>query len=847
MDSNPLHETSGLDEQYGQARMTSMAPAAVADAGVGAGASSRSSGVSSESAWRGRQALAVLGVTSGVIVAHEVLMTRLLSVVTWYGMAFFVLSIAMLGLTAGSLRALQAQRAGVPLREYVAAQSGKLAGAMVLSVVVTLIVPMPADPSLTLQLSVLAVAAANTIPMTIGGSIVARLMAESSVTIGSAYAVDLGTAALGALCPLLLLGPLDGVCALLVLAALPALAGGLIAAPDKRRRMFAIAGALALFATLNNYSTFGLQVRFFKHAFVDQSMTMRFVGWNALSNVQATEFAKHDRRMALWGPSPRTPAGEETFAYAAIDGEAGTNIHAYKHIEELDVLRYDLTNAVHWIRPTGPACVIGVGGGRDIESALYFGHSSVFAVEINPLMIDMLHEVESQSPILSDPRVQVHVGDGRSVIAAQAPHCESLQVSLVDTWAATGAGAFAHTEATLYTREAWSLLLQRVDPGGVLTFSRWYSPSQTSETARLLALATGSLLERRVQNPADHIALIAWAPTDISASKGGIATVLVSPKPFSADDVAKLRARAAELEFNVITAPGVPVQDPILRKILATRDVERLGEAGVSALLDTSPPTDDRPFFFQLLLPQAWLNPELMFSAMMGGGVIYGNVLATIQMLFTFVTVAFLAVFVLGPPLARARREGAALPDGGSALYFAMLGAGFMLVELALMQRLHVVLGHPTYALVVVLASLLVCTGIGSALSSCLITTRRAVTAAAVVAALLLLLLPHVIEPLAHATLSAPLGVRIAWTGGLTGAIGLVLGTLFPSGIRFIERDRGLPVALGINGATSVVGSILSVLVSVIFGITTSLSIAALFYLVAALAGPHRWRATGAS
>src|SRR5262249_13702427 len=158
-----------------------------------------------------------------------------------------------------------------------------------------------------------------------------------------------------------------------------------------------------------------------------------------------------------------------------------------------------------WIRPTGAACVIGVGGGRDIESALHFGHDSVFAVEINPLMNDMLRQVRSESPILSDPRVKVLVGDGRAVIAAHAPHCDTLQVSLVDTWAATGAGAFAHTEATLYTREAWSLLLQRVDPGGVLTFSRWYSPGKTSETARLLSLSVASLLERGVRDPAQHI------------------------------------------------------------------------------------------------------------------------------------------------------------------------------------------------------------------------------------------------------------------------------------------------------------------------------------------------------
>jgi hypothetical protein len=388
-------------------------------------------------------------------------------------------------------------------------------------------------------------------------------------------------------------------------------------------------------------------------------------------------------------------------------------------------------------------------------------------------------------------------------------------------------------------------LLKRVEPEGVLTFSRWYSPGQTSETARLLALATASLIERGVDKPQEHVALIAWAPKKVGINAGGLATVLVSPAAFSSDDVARLRERAAELEFNVLAAPDEPSPDPVLRQILGTHDIARLGDAGLPALLDTTPPTDNRPFFFQLLLPSAWLNPEMMFAAMAGGGVIYGNVLSTIQMLVTFVTVLFLAGFVLGPPLLRARREGAVLPDGGSALYFSMLGAGFMLVELALMQRLHVVLGHPTYALVVVLASLLVCTGLGSALSASVVKTPRAASIAAATAAILIFALPFVIEPLARATLSSALSVRVVWTASVTGCVGLVLGMLFPSGIRFVERDRGLPVALGLNGATSVVGSILSVLISVIFGIAASFTVAAAIYLVAALAGPHRWKGAG--
>ena len=785
--------------------------------------------------------MVVLGVTSGVIVGYEVLITRLLSVVTWYGMAFFVLSIAMLGLTGGSLQALRAQSEGKPLREWTAQRLVQFALALVFSVVITLAVPMTADPGITLQLAVLLVAAASTVPMILGGGIVARIMAETSVPIGIAYAVDLAAAAVGALLPLAMLGPLDGVSSLLVLAGLPALAAAFVEEAKGRRNAAALAAMLGAFALVNNYWPAGLQPRFMKDHFIPANVSRPFVGWNALSNVDAYPFKDRDNSKLLWGPSSHTPQGESRASFATIDGQAGTFIHSFHRIDELGLLKYDVTNAVHWIRPDGRACVIGIGGGRDIESALLYGHDSVFAAEINPLMVRVLERFRSETPLLDDPRVEIHIGDGRSVIAASAPKCRALQVSLVDTWAATGAGAFAHAEATLYTREAWSILLDRVEPDGVLTFSRWYSPEKTSETARLLSLAVASLLARNVTKPEDHIALIGRVPTKKVEGEGGIATILVSPSPLSASDVETIRKQTTELDFVPIALPGAPPADAVLQRILATRRIEDLGAAGDAELLDTSAPTDDRPFFFQLLKPRAWLNPTLLSNST---GVISGNSAATAQMLLTFVTVLILTIFVLGPPLKRAWDEGASLPNRASGVYFGMLGAGFMLVELALVQRLHVVLGHPTYALVLVLASLLVCTGIGSALSTRFITTPRAVSICALVAAILLAILPYgVIGPLARATMSGSMSVRMVWTASVTGCVGLVLGTLFPSGIRFVERDRGLPLALGINGATSVVGSILSMIVSVIWGIGASFFVAAAFYLVAAICGPPRWKA----
>src|SRR5262249_32276796 len=151
--------------------------------------------------------------------------------------------------------------------------------------------------------------------------------------------------------------------------------------------------------------------------------------------------------------------------------------------------------------------------------------------EINPAIIDMLRVVRDRSPLLSDPRVEIVIGDGRAVLAARAEPCRVLQASLIDTWAATGAGAFAHTESTLYTREAWSIFLRRVAPDGILTFSRWYAPRHVDETSRLVSLAMSALMDRGITRPDKHVALVAVH---------SCATILVSPEPLSSRDLATL-------------------------------------------------------------------------------------------------------------------------------------------------------------------------------------------------------------------------------------------------------------------------------------------------------------------
>jgi hypothetical protein len=783
----------------------------------------------------------VLGLVSSSVVATEVLLTRLLSVTTWYGLAFLVLSLAMLGLTAGSLAAARADRDKAALRGWIASHLLRMSAGLVVATVVIVTLPLTFTLDLSSFGALLLAIVSCTMPLVSGGAIVARLMAGGAASIHELYAVDLVTAAAGALAPLIMLGPLSAPSALIAIAAICAAASALMSPRGEAARAGSRATAakaawlgvacVALILT-TQWTSRGLAIRYPKGVPRLQEKFL-YEEWNPLSHVTLSGFSRQD--FPLWSPGSKSETRKHPVAGAFIDGEAGTMVYAYSAVESLEPLRSDATAIAHALRPSGTACVIGIGGGRDLLTALLHGHDRVVGFEINPGMVRMLRTVQAYSPILDDPRVEVHVGDGRAELTRSGARCRVLQASLVDTWAATSAGAFAHTESTLYTREAWSLFLRRVEPDGVLTFSRWYDPEHLSETSRLVSLAVSALLDRDAARPRDHIALVAAAK---------VATILVSPAPFTSDDVEGLRSTVDRWGFSLVVAPGTSAADPVLEALLDARSIETLSAVGAPHALDTTPPTDDRPFFFQLLRLSAWLNPvEVTHRLGAREGALSGNVASTFELLLTLACVLVVAAWLLGPTLVRAARaEDPALPGPRATLYFAALGAGFMITEIALVQRMHVVLGHPTYALIVVLAALLVATGVGAALSPRLLRERRHVDRAAFVLAVVLYALPFlVLKPLARATIEASFAVRVAWCGGCSAALGMMLGLFFPAGLRYADRERGAPVALAVNGATAVIGSVIAVMTSVWAGIPATFAVAGALYGVAGLCGPTRW------
>jgi hypothetical protein len=417
------------------------------------------------------------------------------------------------------------------------------------------------------------------------------------------YAVDLGAAALGALAPARACWAPSAPRTRSSSGALCAAAAWAVAPPGDRTRARAVAMAVAslVVALGARGSDAGLVIRYPKGLPARERETPTFEAWTPLAYVRLGPLPGRCPHWHLWSPSPNTPPGMVEAADATLDGEAATPVYAVAH-----ALRSSTSSAS--TPPPRPTCSAPPATPASSASAAAATSSppSPSATSTSTARRSTPASSRCSTPSaplahLDDPRVTVRLGDGRALYARSRVHCSVLQASLVDTWAATSAGAFAHTEATLYTREAWSIFLRRVAPTGVLTFSRWYDPRRVSETARLVALAVASLHDRGVARPREHLALLA---------AGNVATILVSPAPFTPADIAALHDLETRSASRLLVTPDRPRD-----RAPARRHPRRPRRRGPRRRrpplgLDTSAPTDERPFFFQLLAPARGSTPS---------------------------------------------------------------------------------------------------------------------------------------------------------------------------------------------------------------------------------------------
>jgi hypothetical protein len=766
-----------------------------------------------------------LFILSGATLALEIAMVRILSVTTWYYLAFFAISTAMLGLTCG---AVYVYRYPPPtdadgLRRTLARSALGFAITVPITLVLLCLIPLPLTRSVMTLLSAAVTGIVAAAPFFFTGVATTIALTRTPLSVSRLYAADLVGAAAGCVAGLLALESIDTPSVVLLCGAVGWLAAAafLPSGPSRARTRY-LAGfvVMAVLGGLNTLSIFAVRPLVVKGG-IDRPERILLERWNSYSRVVV--FPPQVGPPQLWGPSPVAPASELEQFSMKIDGAAGTMLRRIDKPADLDHLKYDVTSIAYYLRPRGSVCVIGVGGGRDVQTALAFHRTPILGLDLNPVFIDLLTgPFRDIANVATHPDVTLVADEARTYLARTRQSCDLIQMSMIDTWAATGAGAFSLSENGLYTIEAWSLFFSRLSNDGIFTVARFFNPHDLSETGRVMSLATAVLLKNGIRDPANHLALV---------TSGPVSSLVMSRRPFDATDLATLHGTVDRLQYGLAFAPDHESY-PLLSAIAHATSANDLARIVRDEPLNLTPPTDSNPYFFNMLRLRhlgQFLRTE--------PGVVRGNLVATGTLVVLIAALAVLTVALILVPLWLGTPAQATPVLGAGMAYFIAVGAGFMFVELAMVQRLSVFLGHPVYAMGVLLATIVASAGIGALGSERirLTSTARAV-ALPLLCAALALAFAFLVDLVAARMQESGRTARIAATVLMVAPIGVVMGLFVPIGLRLTRRQHAsdTPWYWALNGVVSVLCSALAVLVAITSGVHANFFIGSAAYLATA-------------
>ena len=770
--------------------------------------------------------LAGLGLTSFASLLLELALTRLFSVVLFYHFAFLAISVALLGLGAGGVFAylLKDRLEKISTRGLAArlCTANGIVNIAVLEIVLHSRVSLDVSGMNFLRLTVLYLAAA--VPFFLTGLLFSVVFARETVRIPRLYGADLCGGALACLAVVPLLNWLGGPNAILFASFVLAVAALIWADAAATRRNAGVLALAVIALTAANHSGRLIDIVYAKGMFRDPAW-VEFARWNALSRV---EVDRQGQAKAI-----------------VIDADASTYImNADLSHWQGTVWEHNLMAAppalANVLRPHGDFAIIGPGGGVDVLRAVANGSNSVTGIEINPIIATTIMRgryADYSLHLYERPDVHIHVTDGRSFIRSTPQRFDVVQMTLVDTWASTAAGAFALSENNLYTVEAFSEYFDHLKPDGMIAITRWEF-RHPREALRVVSVAMEALHRLGVVNPARNF---------IVASQGGLnedgipVVVLAKKTAFTADEelaVTKHFDRYSEL--TPLYTPSKPGTNPF-SDLIARNDPYAFAK---DYAYNVAPVSDNAPFFFFTLKPGQILGEQGLRH-----GIDWKVNLGVLVLLLVLIISAVAVLAFLIAPLAL--RRGTKRKSPGALLYFVAVGLGYILVEIAFIQRFVLFLGHPTYALTVVIFLLMLSSGAGSLFSRLWIPKPEMGWVPLVLVVITILADVIFLPSRLAALVGMDFDYRLLVSGVLLVPLGFVMGMPFPTGLRALAAapapefpagpdasDNAVEWAWAMNAAASVLGSVLAMVIAIQFGLTVTLACGAAAYVIALVTMP---------
>lgn len=796
--------------------------------------------------------LTALALVSAGALSYEILLSRLFSIIQWHHFAYMTISLAMLGYgVSGTVLTLLRERLlpryGIVFAACAAAFGICAVGAFLLAQRLPfnpLEIFWDARQPFYLLLFYLLLA----VPFLFAASCIGLTFARHGAAAHRIYSFDLLGAASGCLLIVLLLFLLPPMAALRAVGLL-GLAASALAVWHFRLRPGWLLPALAItaFALAAALPSSWTELRISPYKSLRQTLLMpetrvvaeRFSPLGLLTVVESPRVpfrhAPGRSLNAVQEPPPQLAIftdGDSLSALTRFDGR----------LEPLDYLD-ETTSALPYHLLTQPhVLVLGAGGGSGVLQALVEHARRVEAVDVDLRMVELVRDrfADFGGHLYRRPDVTIHVAEARSFVEASDVRYDLIQVELMDAFGAASNGLYGLSESYLYTVEGLQSYLHHLQPGGMLALTRWIT-LPPRDLLKLAATAMTALERAGVSAPEQRLALIRGWQTG---------TLLVKNGEFTAAEIAAIRAFAEARSFDVEWLPGLAREESNRYNML---DQPYFFD-GVAALagsqredfiarykFDLTPPTDDRPYFFRFFRWQSL--PEILRLKERGGLPLlelgYPILLATLVQAILASTVLILLPLWLG---LRGKIEEAA-PSGKPAVfaYFALIGFAFIFVEIAFIQKFTLYLGHPLYAVAVVLCAFLLFAGLGSRKAPRLLArlpaTRLPQTCWPVAGIALLVTLYLLTSPLLmQHGLGLPDPARIMLAVALIAPLAFLMGMPFPLGMAKVAANAPalLPWAWGVNACATVVGAALAALIALHLGFTGVASLAVLLYLASA-------------
>ena len=751
---------------------------------------------------------------SGLVL--EIAITRIFSAAIWYHFAFVAVSVALVGLGSSGLLVHYRLK---KIKENWAANL-----TIASSLGITLIIPLNlfVMHSLASQLTYLPLFMfLFAIPFFFVGIVISAAFSAFAHVAGRLYSSDLIGASLGALSVVLLLTIMGGEGTTLVVGLIAAVCATIFSVAAKSKKKILISLAFIVFTAsllFINESNQIFAIPTDPTAQKDLPIFLREnpgsqivkTEWNSFSRIDVVEGITGDCIPGSLDPYFNQPqcAEEELVAKIFIDGGAGTNVISWNG--QLD----SLTELSSWMQyipfkmmDDPKVLIIGSGGGRDVVAALVSGSTDVTSVEINPIIFETVNSYgDKAGNLYTHPYVDAYVDEGRSFVSRSNEKYDIVYIPFVDTWASVSSGGLGVSENFLYTLEGFQEYYDHLEDDGKIIAVRWLidSPRFVATFAELLKQNGFSQ-----QDVNKHLLIVS---SDSIENDPSVTMVIFSKSPFTNNEIQFLSEIFYKNEYKPILIPGQVAVEPypaFLSGELSDEEFNKLFPTKVH------PVTDDSPFFLSFEKPMPKILEVLVY-----------------------ISLVIVAIFLIGPYtwLRRSTTEKSELKTGTVALYFASLGMGFILIELSLLQKFILLLGNPTMTFAILLFTILIASGTGSFISSRLvkINTRNLIFIIGgiiVIGFFYVATLPIMI----YSVISEQFVVKALISIGLLFPIGFLMGMPLPTVMRLVKSysPTYVPWMWAINGAFSVLGAVLSVVIGILYGASYAMTLGALIYFIA--------------